>query len=94
MAGSECDVCKAPSIGVACSALGAISFAYCQACAAAGCEPYSMLVCEMALFIEGRAAGWLEETIIATLSRLNIPREQFDSDVAEAKAKWAAETCY
>ena len=44
MAGSTCDVCgRGNVIGVACSGLGAISFAYCAECAAIGAEPLGML---------------------------------------------------
>jgi hypothetical protein len=39
----RCDVCGGPAIGVACSALGAISFAYCRACAVNGAEPRGIL---------------------------------------------------
>ena len=39
MAGDTCDVCGQPSAGVACSALGAISFAYCEKCLRIGAEP-------------------------------------------------------
>lgn len=39
MAGAICDTCGEPSVGVACSALGPISFAYCRTCLRLKAEP-------------------------------------------------------
>ena len=38
-----CDVCGKPSVGVACSALGAISFSYCARCLRENAEPAGFL---------------------------------------------------
>lgn len=42
MAGDTCDVCSKPSIGVASSSLGAVSWAFCQECANKPAEPLCM----------------------------------------------------
>lgn len=42
MAGDICDVCGKPSIGVASSSLGAISWAFCSECARKPAEPLCM----------------------------------------------------
>lgn len=39
MAGSKCDVCEKPSIGVASSSFGPVSFAFCEECSRNGAEP-------------------------------------------------------
>jgi hypothetical protein len=88
MSGSICDVCRGPSIGVASSGLGAISFAYCTRCAQAGAEPYGMLVGAVADCdgVHG-CAEWLKESINATLAIVGKTREQFDADVEQAKKR-------
>lgn len=42
MAGDTCDVCERPSVGVASSSLGAVSWAFCAECAAKPAEPTCM----------------------------------------------------
>lgn len=45
MSGNVCDVCEREGIvGVASSALGPCSFAYCKSCLENGCEPYEIAV--------------------------------------------------
>ena len=45
MAGNKCDVCrKSPTVGVACSSLGPISFAYCEECTKRYAEPLHLLI--------------------------------------------------
>lgn len=39
-----CDVCGAPSVVVACSATGPVSYEYCSRCAREGYEPWSACV--------------------------------------------------
>lgn len=40
----DCQVCGRVALGVGCSGLGAISFAYCEECAARGAEPIGVLL--------------------------------------------------
>lgn len=42
MAGATCDVCGKPSVGVASSSLGAVSWAFCSECARKPAEPLCM----------------------------------------------------
>lgn len=42
MAGDTCDVCGKPSVGVASSSLGAVSWAFCSECAHKPAEPACM----------------------------------------------------
>lgn len=80
-----CEVCGEPAVGVACSALGAVSFAYCLACLQAGAEVYSMLVYTIALCggIDRVHAGVIA-MIEPTLERSKHTREEFDAAVQRA----------
>lgn len=84
MAGSECDVCGGPSVGVASSALGAVSFAYCLECLQTGADCLGMVV--YAIAYEVRPAEYLARVRDATLLRTNTTREEFDRMVAEERA--------
>jgi hypothetical protein len=42
MAGDSCDVCGKPSIGVASSSFGAVSWAFCKECVSKPAEPECM----------------------------------------------------
>lgn len=81
----NCDVCGEPAIGVASSALGAISFAFCRPCAVAGAEPYSMLVWAIAeCGGQARVVQEVLDMIPPTLERSKHTREEFDADVLKA----------
>ena len=75
MSGDTCDVCnRVPTVGVACSGLGAISFAYCAECANSHAEPLFMFewvlvdigeevadhVRTMRTWVEGKYLTWDE----------------------------------
>lgn len=65
-----CDVCeKAEAIGVACSALGGITLAYCKECAEAGLEPPGLAkaVLEQSGGYDG-LADWIKPIIRASLA--------------------------
>lgn len=81
----QCDCCgEERDVGVACSPLGPVSFAYCRDCLKAGAEPYGMLV--------GVAAGagvdeygpWFEALLARNLAHYGKTRAEFDADVLEA----------
>lgn len=44
MSGAECDVCGKPSVGVASSAFGPMSFAFCSECASKPAEPIFIFI--------------------------------------------------
>lgn len=85
MSGSKCDVCGAPAIGVASSALGPVSFAYCGECAAIGAEPYSFTVGLVAMNggTPDAVAPWFFTVIDATRERAGKTDAEFWADVAE-----------
>ena len=90
MAGATCDVCGGPSIGVASSSLGAISFAYCAECNAVGAEPYGFTVGYVALFCgrsEDAIAEWARPIIEGTAQRAGKMVTEFWSDVKAYEEK-------
>ena len=83
MSGNTCDVCGAAAAGVCCSALGAVTFAYCGECSAAGAEPYGILVGMVAL-LGGldNVSEWIREVCLpATIARSGRTRAEFDAAV-------------
>jgi len=80
----KCAVCgKEGEVFVACSACGAISFAYCEDCLRAGAEPYGELVSYISC--AGDSPEDINNTYLEiihnTLDRLNKSEEQFWEDV-------------
>lgn len=82
MAGSVCDVCGGQSVGVASSALGAVSFAYCERCLKENAEPYYMLASTIAM-CGGRdkIADWMQPVIEGTLKVAGRTLEDLDRDI-------------
>lgn len=79
----NCDVCQDPAIGVACSRLGPISFAYCRRCTEECAEPYGLLVGMVA--INGGLDNFHSEmhhTVEASLKVAGKTMEEFEEDVA------------
>ena len=60
MSGDTCDVCKKPSVGVASSSLGAVSWAFCSECAHMPAEPECMF-CYMYDDVSDHGEGLREE---------------------------------
>jgi len=90
MSGNTCDVCGKTAAGVCCSALGAVSFAYCGECAAAGAEPYGILVGTI-VALDGieRVSEWTRDVCLpATLARTGKTRADFDAAVQREMAIW------
>jgi hypothetical protein len=84
MSGSTCDVCGDPAIGVASSALGPVSFAYCAECARASAEPYGVtvaVVAEMCGRTPDAIAEWFRPVVEATAQRAGKTVDQFWADV-------------
>ncbi len=90
---NACQCCgKAPSIGVACSSMGAFSIAWCRSCLDAGIEPYWACVAT-AVSCGGTWEGlaeWAQETITRSLAAHGKTREEFDAEVAKDLADEAA----
>lgn len=78
-----CDVCGTPAIGVACSALGACSFAYCRECAVAHAEPYRIAVMMVATIGDSpeALAAWFLPVVAGTCSRAGKTEAEFWDDV-------------
>jgi len=78
-----CDVCGSPACGVAGSALGACSFAYCRDCLAMHAEPYGMTVAMCAMNGAGREcfAPWFWPVIEGTCRRAGKTEEEFWAEV-------------
>jgi hypothetical protein len=89
----NCDVCGAEAIGVACSRLGPISFAYCRRCSEEWTEPYGMVVGMVA--VNGGKLDYFHEgfysLIESTLKVAGKTMEQFMVDVANEKTAMDAE---
>lgn len=85
MAGDICDVCgTSPTVGVACSGLGAVSFAYCAQCLAVGAEPYVMLVGLLMTCPWDALLPEYQEMVTENLKHLGKTREQLEADAAAA----------
>ncbi len=87
MSGAICDVCGEQALGVCSSALGAVSFAYCQVCTELGAEPYGITVYGFAMdggVFEKWSDGY-QEMIYVTVLRAGKTSEEFWADVAKAK---------
>ena len=83
MSGAICDVCGQPAVRIACSSLGAVSFAYCRECSDAWAEPYGVLV-GMVAQCGGldECAPWVAFVAEATVARVGKTLAQFYVDVA------------
>jgi len=78
-----CDVCgKAEAVGVACSATGAVSFAYCVECLKTGREPYGALVASLfGMSSMDDVAEWYRPTVAATIKAEGKSVEELFADV-------------
>jgi len=91
-----CNVCdKEPAVVVACSQLGAISFAYGRTCLDAHAEPYSLLV-DTVVECGGRqhTAKWVDAVIESTLRISGKTLEELDADVADLVLAFDAATTH
>lgn len=92
MAGNVCDVCGGETVGVAGSAVGACSFAYCAACLNAGLEPYDAIV-DLAFCIGGldNAMPEYQPMIDASLAKAGKTRAEAEAASAKAQADYEKE---
>ncbi len=86
----KCDVCgKSEGIaGGVCSALGAVSFAFCRECLLSGAEPYGMCVGLMMAY-----SDWSDDyrsILDASLIVAGKTTLEFDADVTAALAEYEA----
>ena len=79
-----CEVCGAPSVGVAASSLGAFSSAYCHDCLVCGAEPWDMLAVSLSCCGPDGHAAWVDNVIAATIKRTGRTREELDEEVRKA----------
>jgi hypothetical protein len=80
-----CECCnERPAIGIASTSMP-ISVAYCAECAAAGVDPYFILLCNT-VCVGGMdlAADWWKRQVEFCLDFFGRSREVFDADVAKA----------
>ena len=86
----QCDVCgDVGKVTVACSACGAMSFAYCARCGSNGYEPYRALVasaygCDCLEEFE----EWYQEVITKSLKFHGVSVQDFMKDVAAATKEY------
>ena len=79
----KCDVCgKEAETFVACSACGAISFAYCRECLNEGLEPYGALV-GMDLYFDEISEDFKQEILLPSLKLHGKTLTEFDADVKQ-----------
>lgn len=78
-----CDVCgKREVVGVASSATGPISFAYCAECAKSGREPYGAVVASLFGISDIHGiAGWYFPIVMTTLAAEGKSVEELFADV-------------
>lgn len=77
----KCSVCgKETETFVACSACGAISFAYCKECLDKGLEPYDALV-GMDLYFDEIAEDFKQQILVPSLKFYDKTPFDFDEDV-------------
>ena len=78
---NKCDACgKEAKTTVCCSACGAISFAYCEACLKGGIEPYSALV-GMGMYYEDINETFKYVILDPSLKVHKKTAEEFNADV-------------
>lgn len=87
-----CQVCgKHEAVGVACSATGPLSIAYCQECAGSRREPYWALVASLSGTRDMDEVGeWYKPVIEATLKAEGKTVEELLRDVRQAEQEYAA----
>ena len=79
-----CEVCGEKAIGVASSALGPISHAYCEECVALGREPWDTLVgCLWGIGDPDAVAEWVRPFIDATCSFYGKTEEELWAEIEE-----------
>lgn len=77
----KCDVCgKETNTFVACSACGAVSYAYCEECLNNGLEPYSALV-GMDLYFDDISEDFKQQILLPSLRVHGKTPAEFDADV-------------
>lgn len=80
----NCDICGEPAIGVACSTLGPMSFAYCKTCLNDGAEVPSIIAYTIAACGGRDKVGpFVLNLIEPSLRRARITEQEFDRMVAE-----------
>lgn len=87
-----CQVCgEHEAVGVACSATGALSIAYCQKCADSHREPYWALVASLYGIPSMAEVGeWYKPIIEATLKAEGKTVEELLRDVRQAEQEYEA----
>lgn len=87
-----CQVCgEHEAVGVACSAIGALSIAYCQECLQSHREPYWALVASLyAISGMDDAAEWFKPIIEATLEAEGKSVKELFQDVRQAEQEYEA----
>ena len=83
-----CGVCRQnEAVGVFASRCGAVSFAYCRECLAAGREPYGALVAYLVGVLDmDDVAEWARAMVGATLQAEGKTEEQFFQDIRQLEA--------
>lgn len=81
----KCEICGGVASGVASSALGAISHAYCNECLRANREVWTTLVGGLSGIRRGEEALWVKPIIQATLAFYGKTEEEL---WAEADVNW------
>ncbi len=93
LSGPRCDCCGTEGeTVVACSSMGAVSFAYCRTCAEAGVEPYGMcvsLLADCGASIEN-VAEWAHPIVFASLLRAGKTAEDLYRDAKKADEEYEA----
>ena len=85
-----CNVCgEREAIGVASSSAGAISFAYCAECAAAGREPYWAIVAALVGIRSFKdVANWFKPVIISSIEAAGRSPEELFQDVRNMEVQY------
>ena len=87
----KCAVCgRHTEVYVACSSIGAVSYAYCEDCLRAGVEPWSDLVFNCAICgpYPDSVNDWFRGIVRNTCRHLGKTEEEFRDDVTQAILDW------
>jgi hypothetical protein len=88
----KCNVCnEREAVGVACSATGAVSFAYCQECLQSNREPYGAVVASLfGMSGMDEVAEWYRPIIQATLMAEGKTEQELFADVTVLEQEYMA----
>ena len=84
----RCWICEAPSVGVCCSSLGAISGPYCLECLQSPREPWGVLVGALVGCERGKVSEGVQPIITATLDFYSKTEDELWTEIERVDAEY------